>query len=287
MHVRDLADLAALVSVHGQQLVSASPQIVDLALESYWTASRCRLDRWCCSLRLFGEQQSRHRSGPWPLFATQVVEEVFVGEILTRCFAAILFAHDNQHGRVECDPIGRNIMGGHRDAARRALRLVANPANAEVRTAQSLEELHRRCQKWTDLLLAYVSLTTKVDEFAADPARVREFAVDASRHVGSPTSSHTAATMLSGGMRSTLDVLSAGDTPNADLNSQIATAVLACFGPEFFDSHGLLRSVWLERLQTVPEETAALLEQFWQPVESESPPPPEPKYPPFTARWQR
>jgi len=288
MHARDLADLAALVSVHGQQLVSASPRLVDQALESYWTASRFRLDRWCGTLRNLGDKMVQQRCVVWPPDATQVVEEVFVGEILTRCFAAILAAHDSEHARCESDPIGRNILSGHRDATRRAADLLVSPANACLRHTESLQALQGRCQRWTDLLLAYLSRHTKVQDFAFDPARVQEFAVDASRHLGSATSNNAATTMLSAGMWSTLEVLSVGDSPNADLNRQIAAAVLACFGPEFFDSHGLLRSVWLDRLQSIPDETLALIHEWWQPAPAAPPPPPpKPQLRPFKARWQR
>jgi hypothetical protein len=284
MHARDLADLAALVAVHGQQLVSASPRLLDLAMESYWTASRCRLDRWCHNIRVFEEKMAKQRPPQWPPSATQVVEEVFVAEILTRCFTAVLSAHDQHHDRVESDPIGRNILGGHLDATRRAIRLLKTPVYGGARLTESLGLLRRRCLKWTDLLLAYLSCHAKVDDFAANPARVREFASDAGRHLASSATSSAASTMLSTGMRSTLEMLSEEETPNADLNRQIAAAVLGCFGPEFFDSHGLLRSAWLDRLQSVPDETLAMLEQWWQPAAAVSEPPPPPKYP---VRWKR
>jgi hypothetical protein len=289
MHVRDLADLAALVSVHGQQLVSASPRVVDQALESYWAASRFRLDRWCGTLRNFSDKLNRQSAVAWSPEVTQVAEEVFVSEILTRSFAAILCAHDHEHNRAESDPIGRNIVSGHRDASRRVADLLTSPANISLRHTESLGELRGRCQRWTDLLLAYLSRNAKVMDFAFDAGRVQEFAVDASRHINSAATNGAATTMLSAGMQSTLELLSAGETPNADLNRQIAAAVLACFGPEFFDSHGLLRSVWLDRLQTVPDETLALIHEWWQPAPADLPPPLPLKEQlrPFKARWDR
>jgi hypothetical protein len=287
MHVRDLADLAALVSVHGQQLVSAKPQVVDQAMESYWTASRFRLDRWYSTLRSLGDKMNHQRCVVWPPEVTQVVEEVFVGEILTRCFAAILAAHDREHARAESDPIGRNILSSHRDASRRAADLLVSPANASISHTEALQALQGRCQRWSDLLLAYLSRNAAVEDFAFDAARVQEFSVDASRHLNSAATNVAATTMLSAGMRSTLETLSVGETPNADLNRQIAAAVLACFGPEFFDSHGLLRSVWLDRLQSAPDETLALIHQWWQPAPPAPPPlPPKKQLRPFKSRWQ-
>jgi hypothetical protein len=69
-------------------------------------------------------------------------------------------------------------------------------------------------------------------------------------------------------------------SPNADLNVAIAAAVIGCFGPEFFDSFGLLRSAWLERLQAVPDETLALIDQWCQPGTA-------PSATQSTARWRR
>jgi hypothetical protein len=47
------------------------------------------------------------------------------------------------------------------------------------------------------------------------------------------------------------------------LNLEIATAVLAGFAPDFFDSHGHLRSNWLERIRRVPKDTPVDFDNWW------------------------
>jgi hypothetical protein len=127
--------------------------------------------------------------------------------------------------------------------------------------ARDVLALRRQCERWTDLLLAYLTPhfaanhdaanQFAIDEFAADPARVGDFAFDAREHLRSGSSSDMAITMITAGMRSSLGPLQT----NRTLNRDIATAILSGFAPDFFDTHGHLRSPWLERLQRVPNES--------------------------------
>jgi hypothetical protein len=191
--------------------------------------------------------------------------------------------HDERHAQEESAPVGRNIFNTHFDARRRALSLVASlPVQCEVdvrpTVADSLLALHRQCDRWSDLLLAYLTPFVDVDEFASSPARVRDFAYDARGHLKSGNSSELAVTMILAGMRTSLEPLSKVRSPNADLNREIATGVIGGFCPSFFDSHGLLYSAWMERLRKVPNETLAVLDEWWQPAGSEKPLP---------MRWRR
>jgi hypothetical protein len=275
MHAYELADLAALVSVHGQQLLAADVATMDQTLTAYWKSSRCRLDRWCRSLRALTRQANRSE---WSTGATGLLEEILVSGILSRAVAAVAVGHDERHTQSESAPVGRNIFNGHLDARRRALALMVSPTHHGAQYAEAILALHRQCDRWSDLLLAYLTSYVSVDEFAASPRRVRDFAYDARAHLQSGTSSEMAVTMILAGMRSSLEPLSTPRTPNADLNREIATAVIGGFCPEFFDSHGLLRSAWLERLRNVPNETLAILDEWWQPAERQRPLP---------ARWRR
>jgi hypothetical protein len=49
---------------------------------------------------------------------------------------------------------------------------------------------------------------------------------------------------------------------NADLNSQIATSILACLRAETFDVTGTLDSLWMERLETTTAEAEAMIEEL-------------------------
>jgi hypothetical protein len=297
MHAHDLSRLAAVVAIHGQQITSASRETMDKMLVAYWRASRCRLDRWCHSLHALGERsknttrprshslddggRTREESRPrdWSASAAAVVEEILVSEILTRTIAGLTVAHDNRHAHAESAPIGRNIFDGHLDARRRALALVASPPHRGTRHAKAIVAFHRQCDRWSDLLLAYLAPHAKVAPFAASPARVADFTYDARHHLQSAKASEMALTMILAGMNSSLERLSPDRSPNTDLNLELAAAVLSCFPPAVFDSFGLMRSTWLEQLLTTPNETLATVESWWQlsPIDS----------PPQSARWRR
>jgi hypothetical protein len=142
----------------------------------------------------------------------------------------------------------------------------------------ALLALHRQCDRWGDLLLAYLTAYIEVDEFAASPTRVRDFAYDARSHLTSNHSCDMAVTMILTGMRTSLEPLAKIRSPNSDLNREIATAVIGGFCPSFFDSHGLLSSAWMERLRKMPNESLAVLDEWWRPKSVAKPLP---------VRWRR
>jgi hypothetical protein len=277
MHAHELADLAALVAVHGEQLVTADAVTMDHTLAAYWRASRCRVDRWCRSLGLVAKHNDR---GAWTPIEIGAVEEILVSEILARVVAAVAAAHDKRHAASESAPVARNIFNSHVDVKRRAIALAVAP-HRDQKQAHNFLALRRQCERWTDLLLAYLAPHVAVDDFAASAARVGDFAYDAREHLRSGTSSDMAVTMIVAGMRSSLAPLTDVRSPNADLNLDIATALIGGFAPDFFDSHGHLRSTWLERLRKVPNESPVNIDNWWHTA------PHGPHDVPRPARWRR
>lgn len=260
MHAHELADLAALTAVHARQLIAADSATMDEALTAYWKASRCRLERWCRSLALLTKHRERKE---WTPREIGMVEEILVSEILVRVVTAVAGAHDKQHNVHESGPVARNILTAHIDVKRRAMALVVAP-HRNSDQAEEFLAVRRQVDRWSDLLLAYVTPYVAVDEFAANPARVYDFAYDAREHLRSGTSSDMAVTMITAGLRSSFAPLSDSETPNADLNLEIATALVSTFAPDFFDSHGHLRSAWLERIQNVPNESPLTSDNWWR-----------------------
>jgi hypothetical protein len=100
---------------------------------------------------------------------------------------------------------------------------------------------------------------------------VADFAYDARGHLHSGISGEMVLTMILAGMRSSLAPRSIARSPNADLNLEIATAVLAGFAPDFFDSHGHLRSNWYERIRRVTDESPVNIDNWWHASPGDSP----------------
>jgi hypothetical protein len=151
MHARDLAELAALVAVESPALVTAGAQVPYSVIEPYWTASKCRLDRWGRLLR-----QLTAAAGQPPLPATlswprvrPVLEEILASELLTRLWTAAAAAYDAARNDQELSPVARNIFGGHLDARRRLLALLADGRVIQLPEAVKLNHLRRRVERAT------------------------------------------------------------------------------------------------------------------------------------------
>ena len=51
MHARELLDLASILSAHGSVLIPYPQPLADRGMERYWTAAKCRMDRWGYGLK--------------------------------------------------------------------------------------------------------------------------------------------------------------------------------------------------------------------------------------------
>jgi hypothetical protein len=264
MHARDLVELAAIVAAHGPVLVRGRQQLSATSLQQYWTASKCRLDRWGRSLKGFvsyaADVTGRRREAQWPL-VRGVLEEILTGEVLTRVWTAVLSAHDRQHGGEEAEAIARSVLLGHLEARHRVLTLLARTAVIEAEGAVKLNYLRRRTERWADLLVGYLVGLEDVSQFAVDPQRARDFAEDLRYRSNLQGGRHTWPLVLAS-LRTAFGEGLGSVSPNADLNAEIASSILACFQPELFDSTGLLRSLWLVRLANVTNDAQGMVEDL-------------------------
>jgi hypothetical protein len=258
MFLRELLEVAGLLVIHGPSLLASATRLNDEAIGAYWAASRCRLDRWGYALRVYGHGARGSPSDSTTRLAP-LAEEIIASELLTRCVAALFLAHDSLHNRRESAVVGRNILSGHREAVDRLSAVTSAWWSHESHRSRALVSLKDRCEQWTDLLLANLHGASDLHEFAFDPQRMLDFATD--HHDGSSrrSKSRCASLLMASVSAAFQDLRGAG--PNCDLHAQIAGAALGCFGAEAFDSFGLLRSTWIDRLQRSIDETALLLSE--------------------------
>src|SRR4051812_46474662 len=180
MHARDLAELAALLALHSPSIVHGAGRIPFACHEQYWSASKCRLDRWGRLLRQLTQasgQPELPATLSWPR-VRPALEEILVSELVTRLWTAVATAHDQHHGDDGLEPIARNVFAGHLDARRRLLTLLAEARVIALPEVTKLNHLRRRVERWTDMLLAHLAGTIDVNEFAFDMERARDFAED-------------------------------------------------------------------------------------------------------------
>lgn len=271
MQAKELIEVAATLCLGARGLLEDCPRICDQALAEYWAASRCRLDEWGRCLSSFANH-SRQASEP-QIDLMSLAEDLLLSQVHTRCLAALTVAHDRYTGRDDAGPIGRNTLAGHDEALGRLHALAGAWWRSDSQRASRLRLLRRRTERWTDLLLGYVlplcatpsarSPVGHVVEFTFDAARAQEFSYDAQTHVGSHGETIGGANpLLLAAVRESF-ASAASESLCGDLHRRVAGASLGLFGPETFDSHGILRSSFAARLERTTEETVGMVEDLF------------------------
>ncbi|HEX7449459.1 MAG TPA: hypothetical protein VF306_18020 [Pirellulales bacterium] len=252
MQAQDFVELAALVADNASGLIEAGRPLSDDALVQYWSASKCRLQRWSKSLKQLSAAGSVGIQPPhWlgsggstataPLNASAInglLAEILTSEVLTRVWAATATAHDRRRNAGDVEPIVRSVYAGHLEARNRTLVVLARGPGVSTHDAVALNRLRRRAERWTDLLLGRVTLDADVSEFTFDAEVAREFAHDfRGQHAWQRGGQAWSLALAS--LRASFHDEPKTTTGNEAFNKQIAAAVLACFGREMFDSAGL------------------------------------------------
>ena len=260
MHVRELVELGALIAAHGRTFVHHSTLLTQRHLEQYWLASRNRHDRWYEAMKAYERATSLAKLDQWPRVQA-VIEEVLASELLTRTWAAVGCSFDQHHETDNFKPIVRSVLVGHMEARNRVLHALVRGQGFAVEEGVRLNRLRRQTERWTDMMLGYLTNDFNVDEFAFNPELAHDFAADLYDEIRSPTGGPAwELTLMS--LRATYHNSLSLPSPHADLNRRIAASILACFRSELFDSIGTFKSHWMLRLNEVTDETQGLVEDL-------------------------
>jgi hypothetical protein len=240
MQASDLVELAALISAETPGLLGRGGRISAAGIDAYWTASKCRLDRWSRRLKDAGDSDEcgYGKSAALARSCTATCAEILTSEILTRIWTAATAASDQTVQASDLEPIAQSILFGHQEARHRVLNLIAAGIDREASEAARLDKLRRVCERWTDLLLAPLAALCKIGDFAHDPARVDDFAQDRLDEGNSPFAPR-AREILSASLQSTFRHGPFSPTSTADLNASIAASIFACLGAECFEAPGV------------------------------------------------
>lgn len=234
MHAHDLLGIATVLTWHGPSLIELPRPLPERALEDYWTASKCRLDRWGHELRMIRDEVC-------PLFGASpldwrsisaLCDEILTGEIVTRLWTGMLRLHDARRGETAAEPIARSVLLGHVEARYRVLGLIMKTYGSDSHEAGALNRLRDRCERWSDILLARFAVTGAVEDLAHDPLRVRDY-VEEWAATRTDDAKQTRAALLLGSFSAAFPARPPL-TANADLNGRIAQSILSIFPPETF-----------------------------------------------------
>ena len=269
MHPSELVELAALVADHFPAFLLGSRELPDHGVRDYWVYAKCRSDRWQRALRAYTDAldaQLLPDRESW-LAIRPILEEILASEILSRVWAAAASGHAQRHRTRELDPVARSILQSHQESRHRALNLMVYGRGFNMVESVALNHLRRRCERWTDLLLGRMMQGADVTEFAFDAARTRDFAEDLqdARDEGEGRAHSDVGWQLAfASLKAAFQNGMMPARPNADLNRRIGAAVISCFGSELFDADGLLKSVWLLRLESTASDTQGLIDELFR-----------------------
>lgn len=261
MQTADLVDVALLAALHGPKLIVGEAGLGVVGIEEYWSASKCRFDRWASAL-------ARLRHGEPPSTGEQrtsvrgLFEEILGGEVLTRVWTAVVAAFDGRRDSQDNDVVARSVYIGHQEMRHRVLKLLGGSPGLTSVEAVELNRLRRRAEQWTDMLLAFLSGYEHAGEFAFEAGRVRGYADDLAR-VPAEAGDEPAALMQST-LRTIVRHALVSPAPNPDLNARAAAAILSGFSPEVFDDVGLFRSLWLMRLTKTADDAEQMMTDLFR-----------------------
>ncbi len=252
MHSVLIADLAAMASQHGPAIVRGHEEVPPEAVVQYWSTSRSRMDLWHQALMRYRTAQRTGDSVAmrrWWHDHLVVMEEVLVTDMLTRVMAALALGLDeSKENSDEVSPVTHCIYLSHLDASNRVHRMMIRSRGSSVQDAVRLNRLRRGVERWTDALIGRMSYQSpgKI-QYAFDLSRAEKFATEARAYPCGPARD-TAAWLMNAAMH---DMLRRRTSPQAALpeaNRAVATSVLMMMRPEHFDSVGVLKSLWMNRL---------------------------------------
>lgn len=266
MHAVQLADLAAILALHGPSLLFRRELIAEEALQAYWTTNRSRFESWN---RRLGEYALHEREGgmadlrQWWEDQYPLLEEILLSEPLTRVYAGLAASLEAKSEPREVSPLTHSVFLKHLEARNRVLQLMIYGRGASIEVAVRLNRLRAAIESWCDALIGHLggSHEREWERYAIDVQRARAFAEDA-RQLPPGTARDTAGWLMTAAMRETLVRRSQSLAATPVGNQQISDAVLMCLRPDLFDSVGLLKSLWLHRLQRGAEQADRVLDEL-------------------------
>ena len=274
MNLGELIELAAIVAARAPLLIESDRSLAPEAVARYWSASKCRQQRWAQALKQLSAAGGHEPdlsissddeppvSRPSDIDARLLLQEIFASEVLTRVWTAVVALHDRRRQTADAEPVVRSVLLGHLEARRRALTLLVRGPGVHSQEAVDLNRLRRRAERRNDMLMGYLLIHGDVSEFAFDAELAAEFARDFRGEQGWAAGG-IAWTVVMASLRAESRAVLSATRPNQDLNDQIGAAILGCFGHDMFDSLGLPRSLWSARMLQTAESAQGLIEHMF------------------------
>lgn len=258
MQPNQLVELAALTAAQGRALVGDDRPISETGLAQYWQAARQRLDRWSVTLAA-AEKNEQSLQDP---ITVATVQEIIMSEMLARVWAAVLDTVDRERSTSQYGAIGRGALVGHLLVRRRAEKLLDSRLEEYPNIAAPLKRLLQRVDRWGNMWLGYLAKDyPTAARIAKSPEETLEFAADLKLQC-QDRGAHYVWQILLHSQQQALGKAAMPLAPNADLNQEIAVAIIACFPSELFEATGPFESLFLSRLENATDDSLRMIEDF-------------------------
>lgn len=171
--VNSLPEVAWLIE-QGRQMIDEEVEPPAEVLREFWKTTRQLQKSWDWILE----------EGPLAvLLDTKGFEEalarLFATELLARLWGTIEGCIDERTGRTDRIRVTEAIIKGLTKIRHRLLVTTVTDSTLPSSWASKLDRLHRRYDRWTDLLIGNICGTNEFFQFAINPDRARDFAEEA------------------------------------------------------------------------------------------------------------
>jgi hypothetical protein len=244
LSICQITEFAAMIAAHSRPFVESPQPIGDAQLQVCWQAARSqlidelrRIDA-CIDDATSPDGDADHGEPLWVRLAP-LIEEVFVTEMLIRVWSGVLAAGDRYHPGCGYGAVARNILVLQLKVRQRALKLLVDDSagNRDVPRIAAVDRTRRKLERWTDLLLSELVLRDKVDDYACDARRAREFGIDYFQNQTHATYQAIWPLMIAG-MRAAFAANDAGNLGTASPPEDLFRAILACLPADAFLDNG-------------------------------------------------
>ena len=268
MHSALLVDLAAVVAEHGPAILYGRDSLTPEAMTQYWTATRARFNLWHQAL---GRYRRAEKTGSsiaileWWNDHVEVMEEILVSEILTRVVAALGAGMDADASDEEISPVTHTIHLNHLEARNRVQQIMLLAHGKTAQDAAQLNRLRQGVESWTDVLIGRMSVRTREPiQYAINQDRAIEYAEEAT-HQGHGVVRRTSHSLMNLSMHDMIRRRTSSNTALPAANREVARSVMLMLRPELFDSVGVLKSLWMHRIENSADRTDRMLDELTLP----------------------
>ena len=237
---RQTVEIAAMIAAHSAHVIEGTTRLPDAPLQRFWKSAKRKMNGWRSELSghviagpdaPIAEHQSRWQT------IKPILEDIFVSEILTRVWGAVLTAYDQRHGIQHAEPFARSTLIGHLQCRQLALSHIVDPINVSTTALAQVDRFRRRTERWTDMCLGHLLLNYAVRDFAFEARRAIDFGDNPMMHAENP-GSRAAWMLIMASLRMAFSESEAPCRQSNDIDRDIRNSIIACFPPNAFHRDG-------------------------------------------------